>query len=145
MKTYLSLIVLFIVFLTACTSQKDASVAYDDVYYSSQAEISVKRDADDAIYTANEVVSSSEYIESNTSDDYNYGGDNTYSVSEYSDEEFEMDEYYDYSYTARIRRFHDPNPGYSYYDNYYTNKILPLLRIHYIFSFRTFFTPHRTY
>ncbi len=36
-------------------------------------------------------------------------------------ENFDMDDYYDYAYTARLHRFHDPAPIYSYYDDYYTN------------------------
>jgi hypothetical protein len=126
MKTYLSLLVLAVFFLASCSSQKDASIAYDDVYYSTKQEnnkTSRKDNKEEAIYTASEVYTSSEYIDTRTSssDDYNYGEENTYSTTEYAESEFEMDDYYDYSYSARIRRFHDPNPGYSYYDNYYTN------------------------
>ncbi|MBR1775254.1 MAG: hypothetical protein IJ759_07000 [Bacteroidales bacterium] len=36
-------------------------------------------------------------------------------------EDFDMDDYYDYAYTARLHRFHDPAPIYGYYDDYYTN------------------------
>ncbi len=31
------------------------------------------------------------------------------------------DDYYDYSYSARIRRFNDPNNSWAYYDPYFTN------------------------
>ena len=34
---------------------------------------------------------------------------------------FDESDYYDYSYTARIRRFDNPVIGISYYDDYYTN------------------------
>lgn len=37
------------------------------------------------------------------------------------DDEFNMDDYYDYAYTARLHRFHNPAPIYGYYDDYYTN------------------------
>ena len=47
------------------------------------------------------------------------------STSSYQDtvigEDFDMDDYYDYAYTARLHRFHDPAPIYGYYDDYYTN------------------------
>lgn len=33
----------------------------------------------------------------------------------------ELDNYYDYTYAARIRRFHDPNNTWAYYDPYFTN------------------------
>ena len=36
-------------------------------------------------------------------------------------DDFDMDDYYDYAYTARLHRFHDPAPVYGYYDDYYTN------------------------
>jgi len=34
---------------------------------------------------------------------------------------FEYDDYYDYEYATRIRRFHNNCGSYGYYDNYYTN------------------------
>lgn len=42
---------------------------------------------------------------------------NTYVTNNYYDE----DDYYDYYYASRIRRFHRPLWGYSYYDPFYTN------------------------
>lgn len=36
-------------------------------------------------------------------------------------DEYSSDDYYDYGYSARLRRFHGPNFGFSYYNNYYTN------------------------
>jgi hypothetical protein len=41
--------------------------------------------------------------------------------SDYYNEPFDYDDYYDYEYAARLRRFHDPVPGSGYYGNYYTN------------------------
>ena len=34
---------------------------------------------------------------------------------------FDIDDYYDYAYTARIKRFHRPRPVVGYYDDFYTN------------------------
>lgn len=39
----------------------------------------------------------------------------------YKDREFKYDDYYDYEYATRIRRFDRRIDGLSYYDNYYTN------------------------
>ena len=39
---------------------------------------------------------------------------------EYSDE-YTSDDYYDYQYSARLRRFHGPGFGFGYYNNYFTN------------------------
>lgn len=38
----------------------------------------------------------------------------------YDDSQFSYDDYYDYSYTSRLRRFHQDN-AWNYYDPYYTN------------------------
>lgn len=40
---------------------------------------------------------------------------------DYYDKDFNYDDYYDYEYTTRIRRFYNPVYSYGYYDNYYTN------------------------
>ena len=37
------------------------------------------------------------------------------------EEEFDYDDCYDYYYTSRLRRFHGPHFGFSYYNNYFTN------------------------
>lgn len=39
----------------------------------------------------------------------------------YQDREFKYDDYYDYEYATRIKRFDNQINGLSYYDNYYTN------------------------
>lgn len=40
---------------------------------------------------------------------------------DYKDREFKYDDYYDYEYATRVRRFNNRIDGLSYYDNYYTN------------------------
>lgn len=39
----------------------------------------------------------------------------------YKDPVYDKDDYYDYQYASRIRRFNNPVYGIGYYDNYYTN------------------------
>ena len=39
----------------------------------------------------------------------------------YKDPNYDKDDYYDYQYASRIRRFNQPVSGVGYYDNYYTN------------------------
>ena len=39
----------------------------------------------------------------------------------YKDREFKYDDYYDYEYATRVKRFDNSINGLSYYDNYYTN------------------------
>ncbi|HRH66427.1 MAG TPA: hypothetical protein PLU53_09025, partial [Bacteroidia bacterium] len=45
------------------------------------------------------------------------GQGNTYITNNYYNE----DDYYDYAYSARLRRYYNPVIGYNYYDPYYTN------------------------
>jgi hypothetical protein len=42
-------------------------------------------------------------------------------IDEISEEEDYVDENYEYEYSARIRRFHEPARGFSYYSNYYVD------------------------
>lgn len=39
----------------------------------------------------------------------------------YKDPNYNQDDYYDYQYASRLRRFNQPLSGAGYYDNYYTN------------------------
>jgi len=39
----------------------------------------------------------------------------------YKDPQYNTDDYYDYQYASRVRRFNNPISGAGYYDNYYTN------------------------
>lgn len=39
----------------------------------------------------------------------------------YKEPEYNKDDYYDYQYASRLRRFNNNVPGLGYYDNYYTN------------------------
>ena len=38
-----------------------------------------------------------------------------------TNEQFNYDNYYDYEYSTRIKRFHNSYLGYDYYNSYYTN------------------------
>ncbi|HNP48410.1 MAG TPA: hypothetical protein PKL85_06205, partial [Bacteroidia bacterium] len=52
-----------------------------------------------------------------TSEQTQDGQGNTYITNNY----YNDDDYYDYAYSARLRRYYSPVIGYSYYDTYYTN------------------------
>lgn len=60
---------------------------------------------------------SSDYSFPDSTEYYQDESGNTYVTNNYYDDE----DYYDYSYSSRLRRFHDPYFGCGYYDNYYTN------------------------
>ena len=63
--------------------------------------------------SAPDYTTSEEYVDEN--------GNNYITNNYYYDDDFVYDDYYDYSYTSRIRRFHRPVYSYGYYDPYYTN------------------------
>lgn len=46
---------------------------------------------------------------------------NTNATQDRNASDFDSDDYYDYSYSTRIKRFHRPIVTYGYYDPYYTN------------------------
>ena len=106
---------------------------YDDVYFSSRdAKISQnpvisennKRISETAhnqveIQETQPNEDTSSYINSqefNNKASYYDSDGNTYITNNYY-----FDDYYDYSYTARLRRFYSPYVGWSYYDDWYTN------------------------
>lgn len=68
--------------------------------------------------TAQNNITNSDYTQ--TTSDTAVNGGNTYITNNYQSN-FVYDDYYDYSYTSRIRRFHNYNPYWSYYSPYYTN------------------------
>ncbi len=103
--------------LSACTSSFQSSStlsAYDDIYYSPN---------DNPRYpVANSNTNQASKNDAYT-DDYaleepiNQG--NNY--SDVNSQNFDYDEYYDYGYAARLRRFHGPTIGIGYYDPYFVD------------------------
>ncbi|MCW3104602.1 MAG: hypothetical protein JWO09_3042 [Bacteroidetes bacterium] len=140
MKTYIGILALTALFATGCTAPQGAtSRAYsDDVYYSSadaaadqaklkrdlekekQDAIAAKRAEQDKAAPAESPATTDDYYqttEKRTDQDGNTYVTNNY----YEDKPFDYDDYYDYEYSARLRRFHNNVGYYGYYDNYYTN------------------------
>jgi hypothetical protein len=97
-------LIISLFFLTSCITVNTTSTGFkDEIYYSAED------------YELNENVQteivSEEYSEQNSED---------MSEVEYVDE-YSSDDYYDYGYSSRIRRFHSPYIGFGYYHNFYTN------------------------
>jgi hypothetical protein len=113
--------------LTACSSTYHASTATDDIYYNASDARSY-----DPVAPATEPVSNNYASQANNYDqparndqpDYysseqqTDGNGTTYVTNNYN---YNSDDYYDYAYSSRLRRFYDPYVGYSYYDPIYTN------------------------
>ena len=105
MKTILNLLpVSIIVFLMSCSSTYNTAVYEDDIYYSSTpAHLpEVIETTSEEILLEDDYFVEESYVDENTNYVYNYN------------------DYYDYSYSSRIRRFHYPN-RLGYYNSFYTN------------------------
>lgn len=106
--------------LSSCVTQKSGTSTYnDDVYANPKedrieearlaAEKKQKQDAFDKRY--NDSIAAVKQAQKEK-DDANPA---------YKDREFKYDDYYDYEYATRVKRFNNNINGLSYYDNYYTN------------------------
>ena len=140
-----------LLFLGACSSSYHAGTSSaDDVYYSSKdyskpkaATYPATPAAPASEYSQDNTNNNNTTVADPNSDQTNYSSaqdqsGNTSSVqrsadysstSQYQDEQgttyvtnnYYNDDYYDYSYSSRLRRYYSPAIGYSYYDPYYTN------------------------
>jgi hypothetical protein len=113
MKTLTILAVLLSLFVVSCKSTYDASAPYDEVYSSGKQDKNVV--AQDVTVVGQNVTVQSQPVESTTA----YEGD--YYSPDYASGQFDSSGYYDYEYSSRIKRFQNDNPGFDYYDNYYTD------------------------
>ncbi|MFW6019427.1 MAG: hypothetical protein ACOCPM_02500, partial [Bacteroidales bacterium] len=142
MKTFTKILIASIlaVALASCSGYKTASV-YDDVYYSPDEEYAGNQSAStsETDYTASDQEDQDEYTtvepdKASDNTDTNYQENNrdnsapaeteseTYYSSDESGDTYVTNNYYDYSYSSRIRRFHSGNSmGFGYYDPYFTN------------------------
>ena len=103
---------------TACNTGTFAY--YDDIYTSSNDEqYTIKRSINHH-NAANESAPITYYEETPAPDSisYQYNADGSIGTTYY----YNQDDYYDYYYTSRLRRFHtDIYSGWGYYDPYFTN------------------------
>ncbi len=105
MKTLAILSVLLILALASCKSTYDASAPYDEVYSTTSKPskgVAVK-----------DVTVQSQPVQSSTA----YEGD--YYTPNDATGQFDSASYYDYQYSSNIKRFHNDNPGFDYYNDYY--------------------------
>ncbi|NWJ49271.1 MAG: hypothetical protein HXX14_00265, partial [Bacteroidetes bacterium] len=143
MRKFLSAVVVVLGALTACTVQ-NRGLSYDDVYYSPKDKPVVAEQVDKAdlqkATSKVEIIADSAALAHNQdpllqseSRDYTKA-QQTYSQNQngvksaadenydqYTSSSFNYDDYYDYGYTARIRRFQNRYFN-DYYNDYYTNR-----------------------
>jgi hypothetical protein len=121
MKKLVVILNLGLVFFTSCVTQKTGATSTysDDVYANPKedrviearlaAEKKQAKDAADKRY--NDSIAAVKQAQKEKDDANPY----------YKDREFKYDDYYDYEYATRVKRFNNNINGLSYYDNYYTN------------------------
>lgn len=136
MKYFNILFIAGAILMTSCSSQFQAR-NYDDVYFptdNQQVEkhyIVVKEPQTDInnytvqpqVQTNNESQVAENYPQEGYNDDTNYATTEDYSIDNNpsSVNIYIGDDYYDYAYSARLRRFHNPYSYNNYYSDYYTN------------------------
>ncbi len=120
MKQLLVILNLLIVLLSSCATQKmGTSSVNDDVYANPKedrmedariaAEKKQVREAREKRY--NDSIAAVKQAQKDKDDANPY----------YKDRDFKYDDYYDYEYATRVKRFNNNINGLGYYDNYYTN------------------------
>jgi hypothetical protein len=129
MKNLFKLLAIFTAFaFTSCTTSLNTTAPVDDVYSYGPTKVVVEKPASSpstntstpsADNNSTPVTSAAAVVNPQTTYQdqvVELEGDTYYESS------FSEDDYYDYSYAARIKRFHDPLEGVGYYDSYYTNR-----------------------
>ncbi len=143
MKNLSLLFAASILYISSCTSgQYTASREYDDVYYSSGDKVQERQTNNNQNNqnqsvtpensSAQEAIGNDNAIDNQQRFDYNNNQNNNAEQPDYTSTQerdgntyitnnyYDNDDYYDYTYTSRMRRFNHPC-GWSYYDSYYTN------------------------
>lgn len=116
--------------MVSCTASRSGVTVYDDVYYSPKDKVV---HVTEVVVTTNdqEQITNGQNQQEYYQEETQYYADPSYETP-YTGSQYYTDpqdgsvsnyyygDYYDYSYTSRLRRFHSPGFG-SYYNDYYTN------------------------
>jgi hypothetical protein len=120
MKKLVIISTVAIALLSSCVTQKMGTYPYNDDVYANPKEDRIleariaaekKQAKETADRRYNDSLATLQRIQKEKDDANPY----------YKDREFKYDDYYDYEYATRVRRFNNGITGLSYYDNYYTN------------------------
>ncbi len=111
MKNRIWLVGFALIFLASCQTSR---FMQDDMYFS---DIDAKREVREyELSKKSTTTENSEAVKSDvqpTEDEIAFANN--------SETNIKVDDYYDYTYSSRIKRFNTPNNTWSYYDPYYTN------------------------
>ena len=137
MKYIVPIIAVVMLAFTSCTTQNQVT-GYDDVYYSPKNQAPAPNhslviktpESDVSSYTRKEPVQQEQSQESvvdttNNTENQQYTDGNSN-----VDNGYNQDDYYDYAYSARIKRFHNPYCYDNYYNDYYTNNEIFMVDIY---------------
>jgi len=128
MKYFITFMVAAMFVITSCTTQNQTA-GYDDVYYSPKNQPPVPKHSmviktpETDLNTYNSGTNEAASPDQSYTDGSVSNTDTTY----YTDEQsasgnlYDQDDYYDYAYSAQIKRFYNPVPFGGYYNDYYTN------------------------
>jgi len=114
MKTNLTLLIITIIFLSSCSTTYYSSIPYDDVYYKGQ-------DQNNNTVADNNGYNEVEVYKGEYDPGYAEEGQDTIYLDENPEYGLDFNSYYNYLYSARLRRFQHPYNSFGYYNNYYTN------------------------
>lgn len=106
MKNRIWVIILSLIALASCQSSR---FMQDDMYFSS---IDAKREVREYELNKSSSTKTEAAVKTNAIDN---------NLISNTDNNLLFDNYYDYTYSSRLRRFHTPNNTWAYYDPYYTN------------------------
>jgi len=170
MKTLLYIVLITsIAGLSSCTSQRSHSVEPDDRYYNSsdnrkerkklkkleqdvdyagmanQSGNTNNNNTEESAPNPNSSEASQRYAgNGGAGNQSNVGGNNT--VNNATDNQFDMDDNYDYMYASRLRRFHGNSFSNDYYDPFFTNSFFynqnPLMFGSSIYNGYNFWNPY---
>ena len=123
---FCSLILLFV--FNSC-GMPIQTIAYDDVYATNlkEHEPFMAEDSDNAIYQDNSYVKKKQHyrelikVEDSIAEKENFNAEELQTEYDVNYAEFDEEDYYDYAYSARLRRFYHPVVYRDYYADYYTN------------------------
>lgn len=126
MKKIITSVFVILSALTACTVQNQGQ-SYDEVYYNPKDGSSfvqtksplLHKKAKETVIKTDSTVPSNAYVGNAISNPQGYKAQKDSGA--YVDNSFNYDDYYDYSYASRIRRF-QYSPFSDYYNDYYTNR-----------------------
>ncbi|GIV29427.1 MAG: hypothetical protein KatS3mg028_0493 [Bacteroidia bacterium] len=118
MKTISSIFlpIVALVFFYSCSSLKQISFYEDtDSYVNARQERKKKMEA--LALQKKQAEERQKHIQDSIAKEQEKMNNNPY----YKEPNYNKDDYYDYEYAARIKRFYNPVSGLGYYDNWYTN------------------------